>query len=230
MNTQACYISTRQKGSEGPYDIEEIFSRFNTEKSQQDVVIWTGGWINWVSLNVFIREYQKSGKFDCTPDKVSVFHPYSFIEALRKFFSCYACFNGRATRSEYWYFQLIFISYFVLDLIEKYFIARSAISGFVVMLAISLIWWLVSFLPYLSVLVRRLHDIGLSGWWCLIYYIPLLMVNIFTICKVPINCNVSEFFGYLFLFIKLAFVIILGIPDSKRGMNKYGVSEKYPHS
>jgi len=36
------------------------------------------------------------------------------------------------------------------------------------------LWTLVTFIPTLSLTVRRLHDIGKSGWWYLIGIIPLV--------------------------------------------------------
>ena len=72
----------------------------------------------------------------------------------------YATFNGRARRSEYWFFTLFnAIVAFILGLIFP---------------PISFIYPIFILLPSLAVLVRRLHDIGKSGWWIFICLIPLI--------------------------------------------------------
>ena len=79
----------------------------------------------------------------------------SFGEAIKTCLSKYATFSGRASRSEYWYFALFT---FLLGLIP--------ILGYVAGLAF--------LIPDLAVAVRRLHDIGKSGWWYLICLVPLV--------------------------------------------------------
>jgi len=72
----------------------------------------------------------------------------------------YADFAGRASRSEYWWFVLAaFLASIVLAFILR-------ILGGLVYLAL--------LLPMIAVGVRRLHDIGKSGWWLLIGFIPLI--------------------------------------------------------
>jgi uncharacterized membrane protein YhaH (DUF805 family) len=90
----------------------------------------------------------------------------SFTEAIQSCFSNYANFNGRARRSEYWYFILFsFIVNVILVLLGR---ASNVFSylGSIVTLAM--------FIPNLAVSIRRLHDIGKSGWYYLISFIPLV--------------------------------------------------------
>ena len=77
----------------------------------------------------------------------------------------YATFDGRATRSEYWYFILFntIISIALLIIDE---IATGGILSIVYLLAI--------LIPSIAVATRRLHDINKSGWWQLIALIPLI--------------------------------------------------------
>jgi len=80
----------------------------------------------------------------------------------------YFDFNGRASRSEYWFFILFFvIASFVLNLIGS-LISLSAGSVLATLLALALL------LPSLGVAVRRLHDLNKCGWWLLIGLIPIL--------------------------------------------------------
>ena len=86
-------------------------------------------------------------------------------------FENYVNFNGRARRSEYWYYTLVtVIISIILTIIDKttgltFGIAESGI--------ISSVYSLLVFLPGLSVLVRRLHDVGKSGWFFFIVFIPI---------------------------------------------------------
>ncbi len=72
----------------------------------------------------------------------------------------HADFNGRASRSEYWWFVLAIIIGSIL---------LSAISE-----TLGAIFNLALLVPSLSAGARRLHDTGRSGWWQLIGLIPLL--------------------------------------------------------
>jgi len=78
----------------------------------------------------------------------------------------YATFSGRARRSEYWCFILFWmIFYFVAAVVD-------AIIGSIVV--VTLLLTLALLLPGLAVTVRRLHDTGKSGWWILIYLVPIV--------------------------------------------------------
>ncbi|MCK8044267.1 DUF805 domain-containing protein [Shewanella sp. 1CM18E] len=80
-----------------------------------------------------------------------------FIGALKK----YAEFSGRARRTEFWMYMLI---YFVIQ------IALTLIGLDTVALIVSL----GLLVPSLSIGARRLHDTGRSGWWQLLSLIPLI--------------------------------------------------------
>ncbi|MBP6731093.1 MAG: DUF805 domain-containing protein [Chitinophagales bacterium] len=87
-----------------------------------------------------------------------------------KAFQNYANFNGRATRSEYWWFFLInFIISMVFTVVGMQL--KFAFLGN--------IYSLVTLLPALAVGVRRMHDIDKSGWYLLIplYNIVLLATD-----------------------------------------------------
>ena len=89
-----------------------------------------------------------------------------YLEVLRK----YAVFSGRARRKEYWFFVLfnaIFaIAAMVLDNILGLAIEDVGYGPFYILYALATI------VPGLAVSVRRLHDIGKSGWYILLLLIP----------------------------------------------------------
>ena len=88
----------------------------------------------------------------------------------------YANFKGRARRREYWMFVLvqtiIMIGLMILDSVLGLDFELQGISlgyGY-----LYLIGFIVHFIPSLAVLVRRLHDVGKSGWFYFISLIPFI--------------------------------------------------------
>ena len=85
-----------------------------------------------------------------------------YLKVLRQ----YTDFSGRARRREYWMFVLAnFIIAFVLGIIDTIIGWGQILSG---------IYSVALLLPSLAVAVRRLHDIGKSGWWLFLCLIPLI--------------------------------------------------------
>lgn len=86
-----------------------------------------------------------------------------YLSVLKK----YAVFSGRSQRAEYWYFILFNI---IISAVLN--TAGLFISSF--FNSLSVLYSLVIFIPSLAASVRRLHDVGLSGWMLLIGLIPLI--------------------------------------------------------
>lgn len=109
----------------------------------------------------------------------------------------YADFSGRARRKEYWLFALFNVIFAIVALLlDNLFGTASEDLGY------GLIYGLFSLailIPSLAVTVRRLHDVGKSGWWLFISLIPII--------------------GGIWLF-------ILTITDSQPGDNQYGPNPK----
>ena len=106
----------------------------------------------------------------------------NYLNTLKK----YAVFSGRAGRAEYWWFFLVNL------------IVSVALSVFDSVIGVGLLNGLYSvavFVPSLAVGVRRLHDVGKSGWFLLIALIPIV--------------------GWIILIVKLA-------KKGHHGENKYG--------
>ena len=93
----------------------------------------------------------------------------------------YTNFSGRARRKEYWMFTLVYIIILigctVLDnVLGTVFMMDAGPLGEISMgygWAYT-ICGLIHFIPSLAVIVRRLHDVGKSGWFYLIVLIPLI--------------------------------------------------------
>ena len=87
------------------------------------------------------------------------------IESVKSVLSQYATFSGRASRSEFWWFQLALIFCVVLAGIVSVIIPIIGMIAYLVVAFGSLI-------PNLAVWVRRLHDTNRSGWWYLLAFVP----------------------------------------------------------
>ncbi|MGE0666283.1 MAG: DUF805 domain-containing protein [Sphingomonadales bacterium] len=74
----------------------------------------------------------------------------------------YADFNGRAPRSEFWWFYLaVIIAYIVVGIVGGLILGRFA-GALIGLLGLAII------VPSLALTARRLHDVDKSGWWMLI--------------------------------------------------------------
>lgn len=132
----------------------------------------------------------------------------SLGESLTSVFNKYATFTGRARRSEYWWFTVCYYALGFIFNIAQLGMYVQLISGemsynepsYTIMLMVSVIIGLGLFLPALAVTVRRLHDIGKSGWNLLWSLIPIVGVII---------------------------VLVWMCQDSDVVTNKYGESPKY---
>ena len=96
--------------------------------------------------------------------------------SVKSSFSKYAIFNGRASRSEYWWYTLFLVAGYLVAIIADNLLGttftvlgESAGYGY-----LYLIFMLANTIPSFSILVRRLHDNGKSGWWYWIVVVPLV--------------------------------------------------------
>lgn len=91
-----------------------------------------------------------------------------YLEVLSK----YAVFSGRARRKEYWFFILFNAIFAIAAMILDYrlgFTIEDLGYG-----PLYLVYALATLIPGLAVTVRRLHDVGKSGWYFLFGFIPLV--------------------------------------------------------
>jgi uncharacterized membrane protein YhaH (DUF805 family) len=84
----------------------------------------------------------------------------TFTESIQTCFSKYADFNGRATRSEFWWWVL--------------FVILATVAANILNDKLGILISLGTLLPYIAVTARRLHDTNRSGWWQLIGIIPVI--------------------------------------------------------
>ena len=134
-----------------------------------------------------------------------------FGEAVKLFFKNYVNFSGRATRSEYWWVYLFNnIVYMVLGILfaisggsslaayDAYGDMSIAYMGAgAIFYILMMLYGLAVLLPSLSLMVRRLHDIGKSGTYILMGLIPVV--------------------GYIFI---LVYMLTGSAPDNQYGPKK----------
>ena len=90
-----------------------------------------------------------------------------YLAVLKK----YAVFSGRARRSEYWYFFLFsMIASVILTILDTVLGLNSSGNG-----VLSGIYSLAVLIPSIAVGVRRMHDVGKSGWFLLIPIYNLIL-------------------------------------------------------
>jgi len=108
-----------------------------------------------------------------------------FVESVRTCFRKYADFQGRASRSEFWWFFL-FVALVNLVLVIPLYVLTAVLAmagdsgtGAGVAAVISIIWSIAVIvvaigllIPLLAAGARRLHDYGQSAWFLLLYFIP----------------------------------------------------------
>ena len=94
----------------------------------------------------------------------------NFVESIQTCYKKFFDFSGRASKSEYWWFQLYNAIIYVLTFVFQ---------GDLVLLFSILI--IVNLIPVYAVGVRRIHDSDTSGWFVLISLIPLIGLYIFVL-------------------------------------------------
>jgi uncharacterized membrane protein YhaH (DUF805 family) len=96
-----------------------------------------------------------------------------FQAAIAACLSKYVTFQGRAMRSEYWYFALFM---FIVDIVA--YALDMGLFGRPILNSLASLAFI---LPSLAVSVRRLHDTDRSGWWIFINLIPLIGVILYLV-------------------------------------------------
>ena len=118
-----------------------------------------GEWLENASLDCEIT--QSSSNYET---REGFFRSYFWSPFVKH----YADFSGKMNRKEYWMY--CFILYFLRLVISCVAISLHVTVFFVAYVVSALVF----FLPALSAMVRRLHDIGKSGWWYFIVMVPMV--------------------------------------------------------
>ena len=143
-----------------------------------------------------------------------------FWQAISTCFHKYADFSGRAQRSEYWWWILFSL---LANLI--FGILDTALFGVESLGVFGLIFTISTLLPSIAVAARRLHDIDKSGWWQIMYLVPLVLAMLSVLIS---SSQDSAFFGFAAIILGLAFFIAIIvlitwlIAKGTQGNNSFG--------
>lgn len=189
----------------GPFTRETLIELYQSNVITAETLISSPDDTDWKPLKnkLEISSPEIARPAITTPNGLSIWQCY------KRCFKYYATFSGRATRKEYWSFNLITSCFFIIILCAMGFYESAigdseSIADIVIGLSIGgcgCIFACISVIPSLAVTWRRLHDVGFSGWFFFLNLIPYV--------------------GGLILIMAYLF-------DSKRGDNVYGPSCKYP--
>ncbi len=156
----------------------------------------------------------------------------TFWEAYKSFWKNYFNFNGYSTRKEYWFVFIWNVTIIITVTLGIFFSgfsfffyafssgnASNTLGTLTLLLILCLaIYILATFIPNLSIIVRRFHDVGLSGWW---YIGPYIFTSV---CSIIINSiNISEGLELIFALLSLLFsigtIVVLALPTGKLTKN-----------
>jgi len=110
-----------------------------------------------------------------------------YLAALRK----YAVFAGRARRREYWGF--VGVEVLLVIVLSAVDWASGTYSTSLEGGLLSSLYLLATLVPWLAVTVRRLHDIGRTGWWLPLIFVPvagLIVLIVFALIDGEVGANV----------------------------------------
>lgn len=108
--------------------------------------------------------------------------------AYKRFWQRYVDFQGKSTRSDYWWVQLVNVLLVVLlivavigfglvtgdvvqnsdSLFQSDDMSTGGIFGVMTVLLAAMAYNLATFIPSIALGIRRVRDTGLSGWWYLL--------------------------------------------------------------
>ncbi len=174
MSESEYYVSVPGGEAKGPLSVEAIREMRSSGTLSAQHVVWWEGMTEAVPVDVFLAS------------QVGCASGWGLVAAFRSCLKRYVKFSGRASRSEYWWFQL---GVFLVMFVGAFLAYGLGIPGLDLLLTLVI---LALILPCLSVLVRRLHDAGFSGWWVLlsfVFYIGGIVLFIFALLPSVAQAN-----------------------------------------
>ncbi len=129
----------------------------------------------------------------------------------------YAVFEGRASRSEFWWYvlALLIVAFFVG--IPAIFLSFIPYVPYILAYA----FVLAVFTPSLAVVVRRLHDTGRSAWWSLGFVASLVYEPVSLLAPPGFDALLWLVYVMLLLY-NILLLVFMALPGNS-GENKYGI-------
>ena len=171
MNTQWYYAI--EGSSVGPVEQAEFDALVASGTIRSDTLVWQEGMEDWLP---FGRADQVGAQASAPPraplsdsEDPARADANTFMGAFKDAIARYVDFKTRSTRSQFWWFMLWSVIISIAASFVDVALGMGGDSGPVGLLAS-----LALLLPALAVTIRRLHDIGRTGWWVLIQFVPLV--------------------------------------------------------
>ena len=134
---------------------------------------------------------------------------------LKQFFKDSTDYKGRTRRRDFWCFWAVYHS-------VNYVFTEIPYKGTPILIISSIV--IAILFPYfLAACVRRLHDVGKSGWWYLIVVIPALTA---IICSLFVLTKFTTYASLAICILGYIWILILTLKDSQPGTNKWGNNPK----
>lgn len=168
------HVATPDGTRHGQMSAEDICAKITAGELPADALIWQEGWTDW----------RPASTLGAPPVPAADWGIYTAMESvyLRRYFTL----HGRASRAEYWYCKLgSAVLVFLVGLIGT--LTEAHLSEDVTVITPVLLGLLVLFgiLPTIALAVRRLHDVGMSGWWYLLAFLPMGDLFMLVIALLP---------------------------------------------
>lgn len=131
-------------------------------------------------------------------------------------------FKGRSSRSEYWWtFLAFYIAMFIL-MIPIILIAmirsEELLIGVVIIIGVLFLYLMIMFI---TLTVRRLHDLNHSGWCCLGYMVAIFIANILS--AITDSLEFSSIIALGSLVLNIIWIVFMATPGTQ-GVNAYGIN------
>lgn len=248
------YYLDAQRVAQGPFSLDSLLQKLASGELSGDVLVARDGGDKWAPLRALSPQgrcaavgpcpkcgaelHLQEGELPlaCPSCGVRLRLPGSGpLHAVRAGLAKYVDFRGRATRAEFFWFALfLFLASHVLGL------ARLPLAAVSLQAVIIFLWvkFVVFCIGWLSVGARRLHDVGLSGWWLALWVIlwqflglsvQWLAEHVRASASAPGETGMLAYMALNLVLLGVGlFLLSAFVSDSRRGTNKYGPSAKYP--
>ena len=140
-----------------------------------------------------------------------------FKKSVKTCFQKYATFNGRASRSEFWYFWLLnYAVYAILLILSNKVPAANVAIGLFVALCV---FFLATLIPFIAVTARRLHDVNKSGWFQILPLPFLLFTDLLILLAGVVFPKIPPILIGVGLYI---YLIVLYCSEGDKKNNRFG--------
>jgi len=204
MNDEATWFLAYDGERKGPFTEAQIRSMAEAGAVHAETLAWRKGFDGWVPvrdteldallpLAAHVPPVPGAASPDGAPRNGGAADPDLslwgyFARCIRE---RYVDFGGRSRRKEYWSFVLFAFLFGVASLIAIVVLLEDDTEGLALLILAA--YPIAIVLPGLAVSVRRLHDIGFSGWFLLLYLIPFGQFVLLIFMLLPSQTEANSF-------------------------------------